>query len=99
MTIIAGGTTNGTTDYFTVEVPRPRLAGNYFDGAQAIDVHNHSRQGQGLGLELRPTNRWQIRFWQTFIGITQVDAHNAYKFLKDDSMTRPRSSSPWRTRS
>ena len=68
---------NSTTDYFTVEIPRPGLACNCFDGAQAIDVHNHSRQGQGLGLQVRPTNRWQICFWQIFIGITQVDAHDA----------------------
>ena len=74
---------DGTTNYFTVDVVRPKLAGDYFDGAQTIDVHNHSRQGQGLGLELRKTKRWQIRFWQTFIGIIEVDAHNAYNHFKD----------------
>jgi hypothetical protein len=63
---------DGTISKVTIDIKRPRGTQEYFPGDQAIDVHNHSRQGQGLGLELRPTNRWQIRFWQTFIGIVKV---------------------------
>jgi hypothetical protein len=36
---------DGTTNYVKVNVPRPKLAVDYFDGARTIDVHNHSRQG------------------------------------------------------
>jgi hypothetical protein len=36
---------------------------------------------------MRKTKRWQIRFWQTFIGIIEVDAHNAYKYFKDPDCT------------
>lgn len=60
------------------EVPRPELVAEYLDGAQQIDVHNHVRQGV-LAMEPRPTRRWMWRFFQTFIGLVEVDAYLAYR--------------------
>jgi hypothetical protein len=74
---------NGTTEYFTFPVPRPKVCGDYYNGAQIIDVHNHERQ-DFVGLEMRATNSWSYRFFQTFIGIIEVDAHKAYKYFDMD---------------
>ena len=74
---------DGTTQYFTREVPRPNIVEEYYDGAQTIDVHNHIRRGAGLGLEMRPTNRWEMRFFQTFVGMIEVDAYLAFKYFRD----------------
>lgn len=78
---------NGTTEYFTRDVPRPRVAVEYFDGAQVIDVHNHARQGSGLGLEMRGTSRWQVRLFQTIVGICEVDAHHAFTYFTPHAPT------------
>lgn len=72
---------NGTTEYFTKGVPRPRMACDYYDGCQIIDAHNAARQGRGLGLEMRPTTRWQLRFFQTFVGFVEVDALHCYTYF------------------
>jgi len=71
---------NGTTDYFAMRVPRPKVVEEYYDGAQIIDVHNHLRQGV-LGLEARPTKRWEHRFFQTFVGMVEVDAFKAHSYF------------------
>ena len=70
----------GRATTFFVNIPRPMMVTEYFDGAQKIDVHNHLRQG-GLGvrLETRSTGRWEIRFWQTIVGMVEVDAFLAYR--------------------
>ena len=73
---------DGSTDYFSENVPRPQMAAEYFQGAQVIDVHNHMRQGK-LALEKRPVRRWATRFFQTFVGICTVDACNAFKLFTD----------------
>jgi hypothetical protein len=69
---------DGTISKVTIDIKRPRVTEEYFTGAQAIDVHNHYRQGT-LALEARRTNRWDWRFFQTFLGIVEVDAYVAYK--------------------
>ena len=69
---------DGTTTYYTKSIKQPQIVHNYFQGAQKIDVHNHYRQGW-LQLESRDTNRWDWRFFQTFVGICEVDAFLAYK--------------------
>lgn len=53
---------------------RPAVVEQYFDGANAIDIHNHLRQG-GLELEWH----WQTqtcwhRNFATIIGICETDA-------------------------
>ena len=68
---------DGSTTETFYDVKRPRLVTEYFDGAQTIDVHNHRRQGS-LGMELRPTKRWEWRFFQTFLGINVIDSFLAY---------------------
>ena len=73
------GTDGRSEDYF-VRVPRPQIVTEYFDGAAKIDIHNHFRQGrEGVALEQRGTNRWDIRFYQTFLGINEVDSYLAYR--------------------
>eukprot|EP00750_Incisomonas_marina_P032334 INCI9141.2.p1 GENE.INCI9141.2~~INCI9141.2.p1 ORF type:complete len:417 (-),score=52.14 INCI9141.2:214-1464(-) len=69
---------DGSAEYFTKDVKRPGLVADYFSGAQMIDVHNHLRQGS-LSLEARPTKRWEWRFFQTFVGMVEVDAYLAYR--------------------
>ena len=66
------------TDYFNVPVKRPCIVRDYFCGAEKIDVHNHLRQG-GLALEKNATRRWEFRFFQTFLGMCEVDAYLAYR--------------------
>ena len=71
---------HGRDEGYVVSIPRPQLVGEYFDGAAKIDIHNHHRQGpKGVCLESRKTNRWEIRFWQTFAGFLAVDAYLAYR--------------------
>ena len=71
---------NGIDEAYCVSVPRPHIVAEYFDGAAKIDIHNHLRQGpKGVCLESRRTNRWEIRFWQTWRGFLVVDAFLAYR--------------------
>ena len=56
------------------EVKRPAVVEQYFDGANAIDIHNHLRQG-GLELERHwQTQTWWHRNFATIIGICETDA-------------------------
>eukprot|EP00750_Incisomonas_marina_P005668 INCI14073.1.p1 GENE.INCI14073.1~~INCI14073.1.p1 ORF type:complete len:625 (+),score=97.77 INCI14073.1:326-2200(+) len=74
---------NGSLSKHTVDVKRPRVTAECFNGAQMIDVHNHGRQGS-LALESRRTQRWDWRFFQTFLGILTVDAFSAFKHFRKD---------------
>ena len=70
----------GVCTTFHVEVPRPQIVCDYFDGAQMIDVHNHQRQGrEGVALEVRATKDWKFRFYQSYVGTIEVDSYNAYR--------------------
>ena len=72
-------TEDGMTIYGTRAVKRPEFAMSYFSAANKTDVHNHIRQSShALGLEHRVVKRWQLRFFQTFIGICEVDAYLAF---------------------
>ena len=59
--------------------PQPQAAGDYHQWANAIDVHNHLRQGV-LRLEehWKTTNCW-FRPWTTFVSIAVVDAFKVSK--------------------
>ena len=71
---------DGHATTFFKRVPRPQLVEDYFNGAQKIDVHNHLRQGRaGIALERRPVRHWKSRFFQSFLGIIEVDAYLAYR--------------------
>jgi hypothetical protein len=69
---------NRTIEYYYKEVPRNAITAEYFDGAQAIDVHNHLRQS-GLALEEHTRKTWDGRFFQTFLGMIEVDAYLAFR--------------------
>ena len=63
--------------YF-IEVPHPSIVEHYFNTANAIDIHNHLRQG-GLELERRwRTLTWWHRAFATFIAICETDAYLAF---------------------
>ena len=64
------------------DLPRPKLASMYFKGSNAIDVHNHHRQGI-LELEKKwPTQTCWFRLFTTLVGICTVDALLMFKMLK-----------------
>ena len=58
---------------FEKYVNRPRIIESYFDAANAIDVHNHLRQG-GLGLEKAWRTQWWHRVLATIIAMCETDA-------------------------
>ena len=65
---------DGEVKVYLKPVPRPSLAEQYFDAANAIDVHNHYRQGS-LALESTwLTQIWWHRSFATLLGMTVTDA-------------------------
>lgn len=66
------------------EVPRPKLVEEYFDGAPAIDIHNHIRQS-GLALEVAwNTQKWHHRMFASLFGIIEANAYLALRYFKRD---------------
>ena len=65
---------------------RPSVISDYFEYSNAIDVHNHARQGV-LRLEdcWRTQDCW-FRLATTFIGMTLTDAWKAYKYHTDENI-------------
>ncbi|XP_051167804.1 uncharacterized protein LOC127285709 [Leptopilina boulardi] len=65
-------------------VPRPKIVEEYFDGAPAIDIHNHIRQS-GLALENSwSTQQWHHRMFASLFGIIEANAYLAFKFFKKE---------------
>eukprot|EP00731_Ephydatia_muelleri_P009180 Em0004g1518a len=66
---------------FYKEVKRPAVVEAYFDNANAIDVHNHLRQG-GLELERHwKTQTWWHRNFATIFGMCESDAYLAFRYF------------------
>lgn len=66
---------------FYKEVKRPAVVEAYFDNANAIDVHNHLRQG-GLELERHwKTHTWWHRNFATIFGMCETDAYLAFRYF------------------
>lgn len=64
------------------EVKRPRLAEEYFEGAPAVDIHNHIRQS-GLAVEAAwNTQKWHHRMFASLFGIIESNAFLSYKYFK-----------------
>ena len=82
---------DGSATSYRVGIPRPNCHDDYFSGAQKIDVHNHLRQGS-LKCDERPTHRWEIRMFQTILGMCEVDAYLAYKHFCPQQADRPHKS-------
>ena len=82
---------DGSTTNYRVGIPRPKCHDDYFSGAQKIDVHNHLRQGS-LKCDERPTHRWEIRMFQTLLGMCEVDAYLAYTHFCPQQAERPHKS-------
>ncbi|KAJ3659781.1 hypothetical protein Zmor_011453 [Zophobas morio] len=62
-------------------VKRPKLVQTYFDGAPAIDIHNHIRQS-GLSLEtVWNTQNWEHRMYASLFGIIETNAFLAYNYF------------------
>jgi hypothetical protein len=54
----------------------------YYQGANAIDVHNHLRQ-KSLGIEHEwSTKAWHFRVFQTLIGMMVTNAYLAFKYFR-----------------
>jgi len=71
-------------------VKRSKLVEEYFNAANAVDVHNHLRQG-GLGMEKRiRTKSWKMRLFCTIIGIIETDAFLAYRLETEARMEASR---------
>ncbi|CAG9822188.1 unnamed protein product [Phaedon cochleariae] len=76
--------TDATGETTIKEVPRTQLVQEYFDGAPAIDIHNHIRQS-GLALEdVWNTQRWEHRMFSSIFGIIETNAFLSYKYFKGD---------------
>ena len=64
------------------EVQRTKLAEEYYDGAPALDVHNHIRQ-DGISLEtVWRTDRWHHRFFASMFGIIETNAFLAFNYFR-----------------
>ena len=80
MSTLADNTDAPFVKYFK-EVPRPAIVQQYFAASNAIDVHNHYRQG-GLQLEVAwRTHNWVHRLFATVLGICETDAYLAISQL------------------
>ena len=67
---------------FYKEVQRTKLAEEYYDGAPAVDIHNHIRQ-DGLSLEsFWRTERWHHRFFAAMFGIIETNTFLAFNFFR-----------------
>ena len=67
--------------YFKKEVPRPHVVKDYFDNANAIDVHNHYRQGALAMEQAWSTKTWWHRLFAsaTLYGMCVTDAFLAFQ--------------------
>lgn len=63
------------------EIPRPKIAETYFDGAPSIDIHNHIRQS-GLALEqVWKTHKWAHRIFASLLGVIETNAFLAFNYF------------------
>jgi hypothetical protein len=70
-----------------IAVPQTLLIREYFRAANRIDIHNQYRQGL-LAIERTwKTKSWELRLFQTVMGITLVNGYLAFKYLTDKEMT------------
>lgn len=63
-------------------MPRVKLVEEYFDGAPAVDIHNHIRQS-GLSLEgVWNTQKWHHRMYASLFGIIEANSYLAFRYFK-----------------
>ena len=77
----AGGGIEQVMRAYHVPIPRPQLVSEYYDGCQAIDVHNHLARTT-LALEQRKTMRYFFRYFQTFVRFVVTDTFLAFKYFR-----------------
>ena len=66
-----------------LRVSRPKVVEQFFEGFNAIDVHDHYRQGS-LQMEKHfHTYRWWFRMFTTVLGIVVTNAYLHYKYEND----------------
>ena len=74
--------------HYKKQVPRPVVVKDYFDNANAVDVHNHFRQG-ALNLEdAWNTKNWWHRLFATLVFISVTDAYLAYRHFHPNHVKR-----------
>lgn len=75
-----------TVQEYIREIPRSITVETYFENANAIDIHNHLRQG-GLALEKHfRTTQWDKRVFFTLLGIIMVNSFSAFKYFTEKEM-------------
>ena len=75
-----------------VTIPCPLLVVDYFKAANAIDVHNHMRQGVLYIETSRRTYQWRYRMLLSVLGMIITDAWFAHKFHQPPERYMHRSS-------
>ena len=77
----------GIVERGQIAVPQTLLIREYFRAANRIDIHNQYRQGL-LAIERTwKTQSWELRLFQTVMGMTLVNGYLAFKYLTDQEMT------------
>jgi hypothetical protein len=72
-----------------VQVAKPRVVEEYFDGFSAVDIHDHYRQGSLAMEESWCTKTWWHRLFSSLFGMIVTDAYFAYKSQHHYHATQP----------
>jgi hypothetical protein len=72
-------------------VPRPIVVKEYFESANAVDVHNHYRQGALALEEAWQTQQWWHRLFATLLGMIVTDSYLAYSYFHPSLQERGKS--------
>ncbi len=71
----------GVVQHGQVAVPQTLLIREYFQAANRIDIHNQYRQGL-LAIERTwKTKSWELRIFQTVMGMTLVNGYLAFQHI------------------
>ena len=77
----------GVVQHGQIAVPQTLLIREYFRAANRIDIHNQYRQGL-LAIERTwKTKSWELRLFQTVMGMTLVNGYLAFRHITDREMT------------
>lgn len=75
----------GSDGSFSIKtVKRPKLFQEYQQGAGAVDVHNHIRQGRIRLEQVWKTHSWENRMTASLIGIVETNAFLAFNYFREN---------------
>ena len=78
---------DGTVERRILEVPQTQVIREYFRTANRVDIHNQYRQGLLAIERIWKTKSWNIRLFQTVMGMILVNAFFAFRFKTGKSPT------------